>query len=54
MTVQFSWSSLSVRLTAEKNGGVPARMLAVINDKRQIVVWEPTGEVKTIEVQRPE
>jgi hypothetical protein len=29
------------------NGGVPAERFAIISDDGKIVVWEPSGEVRT-------
>lgn len=47
LMMQFSWSETAIRTSAGLNGGVPAVRLAVVAQNGDIIVWEPTGEVRT-------
>lgn len=42
------WSIETIRKTAIANGGVPAVPVSIFNADRHLVVWKPTGEVRTL------
>jgi hypothetical protein len=42
------WSTETIRRAATGNGGVPANQIALFNSDGDVVVWERSGEVRTV------